>query len=180
MLLQIKVCAAVNTFQFFPAEWEFVFDIYGRIGIMRQFHMVMKAELGCGNTDTLVPEFAGFFPVCIPFKLAAGPHKELHFHLLKLPHTKDELACYDFITKCFTGLCNTKRNFHPACFLHIEKVYKNSLGCFWAQVHYIVFRIVAGHGTKFRFKHQVKQPHIRPVTGFAHAAGNFMVFYQRF
>ena len=86
-----------------------------------------------------MPFHSFFFPVFIPFFLCAGPDKELHFHLFKFPHAENELPGYDFIAKCFTNLGNTKRNFHPSGFLHIQEVHKNSLCSFRSQVNFIGF-----------------------------------------
>src|SRR5688572_31868358 len=106
------------------------------------------------------------FPVFVPLFLCTRTNKELHFHLFKFPHTENELPCDDLITKCFSYLCNTKRNFHPSCFLHIQKVYKYALSCFRTQVNGIVF--FGRNSTKFCGEHEIELANICPVAGTAY------------
>jgi len=81
-----------------------------------------------------VPFGAHVFPVIVPFHFFAWAHKELHFHLLKLAHTEDELARYNFVAEGLANLGNTKRDLHAARFLDIQEINENALCRFWTQV----------------------------------------------
>src|SRR5688500_10592188 len=96
----------------------------------------------------------------IPLLLCARTNKKLHFHLLKFPHAENELAGYNLIPECFSNLCNAKRNFHSSCFLHVQKVYKNSLCCFRPQINFIGFFTYTSY---LSGEHKVELPHICPV-----------------
>src|SRR5687767_3545020 len=99
---------------------------------MSKLHMVVVAQFLCRDTNTLMPFLSFIFPEVVPFHLCAGANEKLHFHLFKLTHAENKLAGNNFITESFACLRNTKRNFHPARFLHVEKVYKNTLCSFRA------------------------------------------------
>src|SRR4249920_1926888 len=120
----------MNTFHFFKTERKFIFNIAGRIGIMSQFHMVMKTIFFFWNSQAQMPFHSYLLPGFIPFFLCTGANEILHFHLFKFSHAENKLPGYDLISKGLSYLCNTKRNFQAPRFLYIQKVYKNSLGCF--------------------------------------------------
>src|SRR3954462_5264525 len=107
-----------------------------------------------------MPVKSRFFPVFKPFFLCAGTNKELHFHLFKFTHTKNKLTSNNFISECFTNLRNSKWNFHTCCFLHIQKVYKNSLRCFRTQINFVC---LFSNRTKLRGEHQIELTNVCPV-----------------
>ncbi|MPM64271.1 hypothetical protein SDC9_111157 [bioreactor metagenome] len=107
-----------------------------------------------------------------PFEFLTRPYKKLHLHLLELPHPKDELTCHYFITECFPYLGNTERNLHPAGFLYIQEVHKNSLGCFGPQVNDAGIFTYAPHLGR---EHQVKLTNLGPVPGTRYRACNFAI-----
>src|SRR6476661_6551001 len=97
-----------------------------------------------------MPVQSCFLPIFKPFFLCTGANKELHFHLFKFSHAKNKLPCNNFIPECFTNLRNTKRNFHACSFLHVQKIYKNSLCSFRTQINFVGF---FSNGTKLRGEH---------------------------
>src|SRR6266487_4772792 len=101
----------MNTFYFFKADWKFIFNITSGIGIVSQLHMIMKTISFSWNAKTQMPFHSFFFPGFIPFFLRTWTNEILHFHLLKLPHTKNKLPRYNFIPERLPYLCNTERNF---------------------------------------------------------------------
>src|SRR5690606_36766968 len=94
--------------------------------------------------------------------LRAGADKELHLHLLKLPHTEDKLPGNDFISKGFSDLSDTKSHLHPRRLLHIEEIDKYPLGSFRPQVD---GRRILCYRTHLGTKHQVELPYLGPIAG---------------
>src|SRR4051794_34024210 len=118
-----------------------------------------------------MPLEAGLLPVFIPFFLCARTDKELHFHLLKLTHTEDELTGYDLVAERLTNLGDTKGYLHACRFLHVEEVNKDTLCGFGAQVNGISF---FGNRAKLCREHQVKLANICPVACAAYRINNFI------
>src|SRR5574343_694208 len=116
----------MNTFHFFEADREIVFDIAGSFSIMRQFHVIVETITVGADTQTEVQFHAGFFPILIPLAFCAGTNKELHFHLFKFTHTENELTGYDLISESLSDLCNTEWHFHATGFLHIPELHENT------------------------------------------------------
>src|SRR5690606_6597147 len=132
MVFQIKISSAVYPFYFSESHREIKFYIAGGICIVSKFNMVVEAVFFSRNSQSEVPFHSFFLPVFIPFFLRTRLNKELHFHLLKFTHAKDKLTSNNFISECFSSLCNSERYFHSTCFLHIQEVHKNSLSSFWS------------------------------------------------
>src|SRR5690554_6695414 len=107
-----------------------------------------------------MPGHSFFLPRFVPLEFASRFYEILHFHLFKFAHTEYKLTCNDFISKCFSGLSNSKRNFHSTGFLDIKEVYKNPLSRFGTKIN---DTRVTGHGAQFSFKHKVELAYIRPV-----------------
>ena len=112
------------------------------------------------EAQCLMPFQTDFFPFLEPVEFCSRFYEELHFHLFKLTHTEDELTSYNFITESLTNLCNTERNLHTSCFLHVQVVHENTLSSFRTQVYL--------HGTvcsrsHFSGKHQVELTNFCPV-----------------
>src|SRR5690554_817597 len=100
----------MNSFKLFESHREIKFYICGCICVMCQIYMVMKTIVFLSKSKCFVPFFSFCFPVFVPFQLFSWTNEILHFHLLKFPHSKNELSCNDFISKCFSDLCNSERN----------------------------------------------------------------------
>src|SRR4051812_14448801 len=117
----------MDAFYFLKSNWKVIFDVTCSIRVMRQLHVIMEAVFACRDAKAKMPFHSFGLPVFIPFLLRTRADKELHFHLLKLAHPENKLARHNLISKRFTNLCNTKRNFHTPGFLHIQKVYEDTL-----------------------------------------------------
>src|SRR5215213_1820654 len=98
----------MNTFYFLEANGKIILYVTSGIGIMSQLSVIVKAVLIGRNAQTQMPFQSFFFPMLVPFFLRSGTNKKLHFHLLKLSHSKDKLPRNNFISKRFSYLCNTK------------------------------------------------------------------------
>src|SRR4051812_23563943 len=107
----------MNTLHFFKTNGEIVLNICSSVGIMCQLHVIMKAVFFFWNAQAQVPFHSLLFPELVPLFLCTGANEKLHLHLLKLAHPENKLTGYDLIAECFSNLCNTERNFHPASFL---------------------------------------------------------------
>ena len=89
-----------------------------------------------------------------------GADKELHLHLFEFAHAENKLAGHDLVAESFAGLCNAEWDFHPAGFLHIQEIDKNTLGCFRTEVNHVG---ILAHRTHLGGEHQVELAHIGPV-----------------
>ena len=165
----------MNTFYFLETDREFIFNITSFLRIMRQLHVIMITILIGRHTQTEMPLQTRFFPILIPLTFCARAYEELHFHLLKLTHTENELTGNNLVTESLTYLCNTKWHFHTRRFLHIQKIHENTLSCFWTQVNLIVIRIIRSNSAKLCFKHQVKLTNICPVNCATYRTSDFMI-----
>ncbi len=127
-----------------------------------------------------MPLQTGFFPIFIPLLLCTRSNKKLHFHLLKLTHAENKLTRDNFITKSFSDLCNTKGNFHSSGLLHIEKIDKNTLCRFGAQVYFVILVIGRNSRTKLCSKHEIELTNIRPVACTTNRTFNLLFVDQFF
>ena len=162
----------MDAFHLLEAERHAEFHIACGVGVMGQFLMVVEAVVFCAEAQSLVPCHTGILPGFKPFQFGAGLHEELHFHLLELAHTEDKLAGNDFVAESLAYLCNAEGDFHTARFLHVEIVHENALSRFGTQID---GRGAVGRGSDFRFEHEVKLAHIRPVPRTADGTGYFLV-----
>ena len=148
------------SFHFFKTERHFEFDIGSGIGVMCQFVVVMETIFVISESQGLMPFETRFFPFGEPLEFFARTNEKLHFHLFEFPHAENELARHDFVTECFSYLCDSKRDAHTSGLLHIQIVHKNTLGCFGSQVY---FHGAIGCRTHFGREHQVELTHFGPV-----------------
>ena len=111
MLTQVEIGATMNTFHLFETEREIKVNIYGCIGVVGEFHMVMVAVAIFICSQCQVPFQALFFPVYIPLKFGAGFAEKLHFHLLELFHAHDELTGHNLVAECLSCLGDSKGDF---------------------------------------------------------------------
>src|SRR4051794_27343263 len=116
-----------------------------------------------------------FLPGLIPFFLCARTNEELHFHLFKLAHTEDKLACHDLIAESLTNLGYSKWYLHACRLLHVEEVDKYTLRSFGAQVNSICF---FGYRAKLCGEHEIELADICPVAGATDRVNNFIVLNQ--
>ena len=136
MTAQVKVGAGMNSFNLFEAERHFKFNISSGIGIMSQLVVVVETIFCIAQSEGFVPFQAEFFPEFKPLHFLTRTNEELHFHLFEFAHTENKLTGNYLISKCFSDLSYTERNFHTTGFLHIEVVYKNTLSSLGAQIDF--------------------------------------------
>ena len=132
MIRQVEISTGMNSFHFPETKGEMKFNIAGCISIVGQFIMIVETVFFISHSKSRVPAKSFFFPIIIPLYFFSRLNKELHFHLFKFTHSENELPGNYFIPKCFSGLRNSKRNFHSTGFLNIQKINKNTLGSFWS------------------------------------------------
>ena len=135
MLAQVEVGAAVNTFHLLEAEWHLEFDVGSGVGVVSKLLVVVEAILLIAHAQSLVPFQTRFLPLLEPFEFIARAHEELHFHLLKFTHTENELASHNLVAESLADLCNTERNLHAACLLHVQIVHEDTLCCLRTQIY---------------------------------------------
>ena len=160
MVAEVEVCTRVDTLNLLEAKRHKELDVGSGVGVVSQFLMVVVAILLIAEAKSLVPFQAGLLPFLEPFKLIAWTHEELHFHLLELTHTEDELTRNDFVTESLANLCDTKRNAHTSCFLNVKEVHEDALSRFRTQID--AHRTV-GSASHLCREHQVELTHLSPV-----------------
>ena len=119
-----------------------------------------------------MPSHTRLLPFREPIQFSTWLHEELHFHLLELTHTENELASHDFITESLSNLSDTERNLHTTRLLHVQIVYENTLCRFGTQIH---FHRRIGRSTHLRREHQVELANIRPVFRSADGVNDFLI-----
>ena len=139
---------------------------------MRQFLVVVETVLVVPQAQRFVPFQTELFPVTEPIHFRAGLDEELHFHLLELTHTEDELTRYNLVTESLAYLCDAERQFHASGLLHVQVVDKNTLCRLRTKVD---THGTIGGGTHLGGEHQVELAHIGPVACAADGANNFFV-----
>ena len=135
MLGQVEIRTAVDAFHFLEAEGHQELDVRSRIGVVSQLVVVVVAVMVVAEAQRLVPFQTGSLPGLEPVEFRTRLHEELHFHLLELAHTEDELTSYDFVTESLTNLGDTERNLHTTGFLYIQVIYEDTLCRFRAKVY---------------------------------------------
>ena len=172
MLRQVEIRTAVDTFHFFETERHQEFNVGSCIGIVCQLVMVVITIMVIAESQRLMPFQSGCFPSLEPVEFSTRLYEELHFHLLELTHTENELTRNDLVTESLTDLCDTERNLHAAGLLYIQIVHKDTLGSFRTKINlHCTFR----GRTHFGSKHQVELTNFRPVFCTADRANNFFI-----
>ena len=162
----------MNAFHFFEAERHQELDVGGCVGVVCQLLMIVKAVFLIAHAQGLVPRQAHLLPVVEPLHLVARTHEELHFHLLKLTHTEDELTGHNLVAERLAYLRDAKWQAHAACLLHVEEVNEYSLCRLGTQIH---VHSAVGTGTHLRLEHQVKLAHVGPVLSARYGVNNIVV-----
>ena len=124
----------MDTFDFLESEREVKFDVVGCIGIVSQLVVLVPTVLVVAHTESLVPFQSFFAPFLEPLEFGTWLYEILHFHLLELAHTENELTGNNLVAESLTYLCDTKRNLHTTGLLHIEVVDENTLCRFGTQI----------------------------------------------
>ena len=172
MLRQVEVSTRVDTFHFFESERHQEFDVSSGICVVSQFIVIVITVACISEAKCLMPFQTDFFPFLEPVKLCSRFYEELHFHLLELTHTEDELTGNDLVTESLTNLCNTERNFHTPRLLYIQVVYKNTLCSFRTQIN---FHRAIGRRTHFGREHQIELTNFCPVLSTGDRAYDFFI-----
>ncbi len=172
VLRQVEVGTRVDAFDFLESEGHTEFNVGGGVGVVCQFFVVVEAIFVIAHAEGLVPCQTPLFPLLEPLEFFAGAYKELHFHLLELAHTEDELACDNLVAEGLAYLCDAEGYAHTAGLLDVEVVDKDALSGLGTQVY--------GHGTvggaaHFGAEHQVELTYVRPVLGAGYGADDFFV-----
>ena len=107
-----------------------------------------------------MPFEACLAPEVKPFHLFARTNAELHLHLLEFPHAEDELAGDDFIAERFAYLRYSEGKTHTTCFLHVQVIHENTLGCLRTEVNFHGAVCCRAH---LGLEHEVELAHVRPV-----------------
>src|SRR5690606_21451481 len=137
---EVEVSAVVHSLHFLKAERpaEVELDVHCRTSVVRQFIRTVRVELQAAAVQS--QRFVPLHPFCTPVLeplhvITVGIHEELHFHLLELPGSEDEIAWSDLVAERLSDLCNSERHFLARGLLHVHEVHEYSLRGFRAQVH---------------------------------------------
>ena len=177
MPCEVIVRAIGDAPQFTPAEGEEELKIGGGLGIERQFCFVMitQTQVLFFQPDRQQELSAERAPVVKPLKVCIRFAEEFQFHLLELSYTEDEVARSDLVAETLADLCDTEWKL-PACgTLYIDKVGKDALGRFGAQIHRVL-RILR-HALE-SFEHQVELTNVRKIVLAAAGAGDVVFLHK--
>ncbi len=107
---EIEISSVVYAFDFLPAEGKTILDIESCPGVVGQLaaRMLMPLELGRVKSKRAVPSHAPFPPPLKPLGISPGLHEELHFHLLELTGSEDEIPRRDLVPECLSDLRNAE------------------------------------------------------------------------
>ena len=121
---QIEVGPVVNALEFLPAEREFILDVVGVRGIVRELILavLMPAQLLWPNPESFHPLHPFRAPGLEPFVLGAGFHEKLHLHLFELASPKDEVAGRDLVAERLADLRNSKGDLLARGLLHVQVI----------------------------------------------------------
>ena len=112
MLRKVKVCTAMNSFNFFKSNREVVSNVVSIFCVMSKFVVMMPLELFFRNSVFNVEIPAFFSPAFKSFVFCSRLTEILHFHLFKFAGTENEVLKNNFVAERFTNLSNAERNFH--------------------------------------------------------------------
>src|SRR3989339_979668 len=154
----------MHTSEFFESHaWIIVFHVKGSLGIVSQlvFFVFSHLKIFFLHPETDIPIIFFFFPLLEPFHTFVWMHEVLLFHLFKFSCAIGKVSWCDFISKCFSHLCNTKRNLLSHRSLHIQKIHIDTLCCFWTQENITSLSLDDPH---LCFEHEVKLANIGQVS----------------
>ena len=138
VLPQVVVGAIGDALQLSPAEREEVLHVGGRLGVVGELVLVVRAQaqaLWPQAEDLEVPAMAGLDPVAMPSLVVTGLHKELHLHLLELSKPKDEVPRRDLVPEAAALLGDTEGHPDPHRVEDVLEVHEHPLGGLRPQVH---------------------------------------------
>src|SRR4029077_3708104 len=115
-----------------------------------------------GDVECFLPPLQpGVFPVSVPLVFRTRLYEKLHFHLLKLAVTKDEIAHDDLVAERATHLRNPERQFFPHGLLDVAILHKHCPGGLGTQIRE---RALIFYRSDARLEQEVK------LTRFSHGA----------
>ena len=167
MVAQVEVGPGVYALQLLEAEREVELDVGSRIGIVSQFLVVVETVVLRTHSKVHVPVHTVLLPLPEPIQLSTRFDKELHFHLLELPHPEYELTGHNLVAEGLSYLRNTERNLHPAGLLHVKIVYEYALCGLRTQVYGARSISRAAHTG---LEHKIELAYVSPVAGSADRA----------
>ena len=169
MVAEVEVCSGVDSLELLETEWEVKLDISSGIGIMSEFLVIVKTIVLSTHTEVHVPVKTCLLPIFEEVHLSTRLAEELHFHLLELSHTENELTGNDLISECLTYLCYTERNLHTTCFLHVKILHEDTLSGFRTEINLVISVTCIAD---LSAEHQVKLTNICPVCSTRNRADN--------
>ena len=172
---EIEIGAACNAPEFSPTEGEEIFEVGRCVGIVGKFLLLVVAQLevAFAHAEGEQELFAVIFPIGEPFQLGAGLAEEFQLHLFEFANTEDEVARGDLVTEGFSDLADTEGDLAAGGALNVEKVHKNALRGFGAQIEFAF--CVFGDALE-GFEHEVELANVGKVTGAAVRADDVVVF----
>src|SRR5262245_65072137 len=120
------------------------------------------------NAVALIPFKAFMDPLLMPCFIRARYAEKFDLHLLELTGAERKIARRDLISKRFTDLSDSERQFFPRSLKDIVEVDKDSLGRFRPEIN---FDRCFLHRTKRSFEHQACGPRLRKFSTAARANG---------
>src|SRR5918996_608952 len=101
MLLEIKIRAVGDSFQFAPAHGKKIFDVGGALGIVRQlvFFMFAQANVLFMNAVVRVPSETLVDPPLVPLFVRSRHDEELDLHLLEFAAAKSKISWRNLVTE---------------------------------------------------------------------------------
>ena len=162
----------MNALNLLESERHAELDVGSGVGVVGKFLVIVETVVLCTEAESLVPLHTGLLPLLEVFEFGAWLNEELHFHLLKLAHTEDELTCNNLVTESLTNLSDTERNLHTASLLNVEIVDEDALSSLRTQIYlHCAFR----SRTHFGREHEVELAYVGPVLGAADGVNDFLV-----
>ncbi|VBB40800.1 putative Predicted transcriptional regulator [uncultured Spirochaetota bacterium] len=169
---EIVIGAVVHPLKFLEAHGEFVLDVVGVLGVVGQLVLAVAvpAQFIHPNAQLFVVRPALFSPVIEELVVLPGLYEVLHFHLLELAGTENEVLGDDFVAEGLAYLGDPEGYLHSVGLDDVLVVDVDALGGFGAQV-YEPGPVV--HGTYVGLEHEVE------LAGIGQLAAAIGTFFAR-
>ena len=155
VLFEVVIGAVGDSLKFLGAEGERVEEVIGALGVESAIFLgnVENRDFISGNADGFVPRQAILQPLIEPFFAFRWANKELDLHLFEFTGAKGEISGVDLVSKGFSDLGDSKREFFARNLENILKLDEHGLCGFGAEVGQVAFIL---DRTYVGFEHQVK------------------------
>lgn len=172
MLRKVEIRAVVRAVDLAPAEREQELDVARGLRVMREFLVVVEAQMFGGKTQILKILPAVRLEVVVQLGVRALLAEGLELHLLELDRAEREVARRDLVAERLADLPDAERQLRAHGALYVEEVDILALRVFGAQVNdaLAVVRYAAE-----RLEHQVEFADVREVVLAAVRAGDVMI-----